>query len=157
MKMTYKEYKMQRQKEFNNLPIFFAFSTDQLEKAMNERGLTLKDTDKIYSFGSGGFYLRSDADKIREWVNTPDPIKNLMNDYEFAVSAFYYEMKNHEYSINPYQGEWEVCSCFGDCEYDDCKTYVDYLKEIGYSENVINAYTKAKDKYWNDAIKYDWF
>ena len=31
MKMTYKEYKMQRQKEFNNLPIFFAFSTDQLE------------------------------------------------------------------------------------------------------------------------------
>ena len=154
--MTYQEYKEQRQNEFNNLPIFYAFSVEQHERALNERGTTLYDTE-IYSIGNGGFYLRSDADKVREWINKPDPIKELMENPDFAEDAFYYEMGNYEYHINHYQGDWDVCSCFGDCEYDDCKTYVDYLKEIGYSENVINAYTKAKDKYWNDAIKYDWF
>lgn len=155
--MTYQEYKEQRQNEFNNLPIFYAFSNEQLEKAMNERGLTLHDTDKIYSIGNGGFYLRSDADKVRDQINKPDLIKELMENPDFAEDAFYYEMGNHEYHINRYKGDWDVCSCFGGCEYGNEKTYVDYLKEMGYSETVISAFTRAKSRFWNDAIENNWF
>lgn len=34
--MTYQEYREKSQKEFNELPIFFAFSNDQLFKALEE-------------------------------------------------------------------------------------------------------------------------
>lgn len=130
--MTYQEYKKARQDEFNNLPIFFAFSNEQFKRAMEERGLTENDVDKVYRFGgTGGFYLKKDADVIRNFMNKPDKLNEYMKNPEFAESAFYYEMGNHEYHIN-WQGDWDVCSCFGDCEYSDGKTYVDYLKEIGY-------------------------
>lgn len=154
--MTYDEYKQQRQDAFNSLPIFFAFSKEQFKEAMESRGLTVDDTDKLYSFPGGGFYLRSDADIVRAFFNKPDPIKELMNDEGFAESAFYYEMANHEYHIN-WQGDWDVCSCFGNCEYDEEKTYVDYLKEEGYSDKTILAYHRARKKflkYCNDNDMY---
>ena len=66
--MTYREYRENRQAEFNALPIFFAFSNEQFEKALNERGITLDEApDKIYKYGYGGFYLKSDADVIKEY------------------------------------------------------------------------------------------
>lgn len=155
--MTYKEYKKARQDEFNNLPIFFAFGNEQFKKAMEERGLTENDVDKVYRFGdTGGFYLKKDADIIRNFMNKPDKLNEYMKNPEFAESAFYYEMGNHEYHIN-WQGDWDVCSCFGDCEYSDGKTYVDYLKEIGYTQETINAFKLAKKRFHSDCIKNDWY
>lgn len=155
--MTYQEYKERKQSEFDNLPIFYAFSDEQFKEQMERRGLTVDDTDKIYSIGFGCYYLRSDAGKIREWMNEPDELEQLMSDPEFAESAFYYEMGNHEYHINHYQGDWDVCSCFGKCEYEQGKTYRDYLKENGYSDSVIKSFERAKSRFWNDAIENDWF
>lgn len=155
--MTYKEYKKARQDEFNNLPIFFAFSNEQFKKAMEERGLTENDVDKIYRFGdTGGFYLKKDSDVIRNFMNKPNKLNEYMKDPEFAESAFYYEMGNHEYHIN-WQGDWDVCSCFGDCEYSDDKTYVDYLTELGYTQEIINAFKLAKKRFHSDCIKNDWY
>lgn len=155
--MTYQEYKISRQKEADNLPIFYVFNNNQLKEEMEKRGLTINDIDKIHSLGFGAFCLCSDMEKVIKWFNTPDPIDQLMENPEFAEDAFYYEMGNHEYHINHYQGDWEVCSCFGECIFNEQKTYRDYLKEIGYSENVIQAFEKTKTKFWNDAIKNDWF
>lgn len=155
--MTYKEYKKARQDEFNNLPIFFAFSNEQFKRAMEERGLTENDVDKIYRFGdTGGFFLKKDADVIRNFMNKPDKLNEYMKDPEFAESAFYYEMGNHEYHIN-WQGDWDVCSCFGDCEYLDDKTYVDYLTELGYTQEIINAFKLAKKRFHSDCIENDWY
>lgn len=146
--MTYKEFVDKRQSELNALPIFFAFSNEQFKTAMEERGLTVNDTDKIYKFGDiGGFYLRSDADKIREYFSRPDELKELMKDIKFAEDAFEYEMANYEYAIN-YQGDWDVCSCFGNCKYDECKGYAQYLKNMGYSDEVIQAFRNAKMKHY---------
>lgn len=153
--MTYEEYKNQRQSEFNALPIFFAFSMEQFAREMEKRELTVDDTDKIYRFGNGGFYLRSDAPIIREFMNKPDPIRELMNDPEFAESAFYYEMGNHEYHINLYQGDWDVCSCFGSCDYGEEKDYRDYLKEMGYSPEVISAFRTARNHFYEDCVNGD--
>lgn len=153
--MTYEEYKNQRQAEFDALPIFFAFSAAQFSEAMKKRGLTENDTDKICRIPGGGFCLKTDVPKIRAFVNKPDPLRELMNDPEFAESAFYYEMGNHEYHINTYQGDWDVCSCFGSCDYEEEKDYRDYLKEMGYSPEVISAFRIARDHFYEDCVNGD--
>ena len=155
--MTYQEYKENKQNELNNLPIFYAFSNEQLEKALNERGLTLDDIDKIYKLGdTGGFYLKKDSETIKAYFSRKAPLKELMEtDYEFALSAFNYELDNHEYAINYYQGDWDVCSCFCNCEWSESKDYKDYLTEGGYSQKVIDAYSQASKEHYKRAE--NWF
>lgn len=154
--MTYKEYKDIQQKTANELPIFWAFSMDQFKEAMEERGLTVNDTDKIYGLGGGGYYLKSDAEVIRAYFNRKSILPELMKDPLFAEDAFYSEMCNHEYGIN-YQGDWDVCSCFGGCEYNSWKSGEDYLKEIGYGDSVIQAYKSAKKRYHKSAEENEWY
>lgn len=144
--MNYAEYKKQEQEEYNNLPIFFAFGWDQFKKAMAERGLTENDTDKIYSIGNGGYYLKTDAEIIREFFNRKDELPELMQNKEFATDAFLYEIKNHEYCYN-WEGDYDVCRCFGKCEFSEEKTYKDYLKEAGYDDEVIKCFKAALSKY----------
>ena len=74
---------------------------------------------------------------------------------EYIINAFVSEMCNHEYAIN-WQGDWDVCSCFGDCEYRETKNYIYYLTEMGM-EDKIDAFRKAKNKYWRMAKDNDWF
>ena len=158
--LTYADYRKAKQQEINDLPIFWAFSNEQFKKAMEERGLTENDTDKVYSLGQGGFYLRADAEKVRTFFMKPDELPELMeSDPAFAEEAFYYEMCNHEYCINTYQGAWDVCSCFSSKELDfsEDKTFADYLREAGYSEKVIDIYRKARKKYFKAADENDWY
>jgi len=144
--MTYADYRIKNEKEYSALPIFFAFSEKQLEEEMNKRGLTLNDTDKIYRLNNlGGFYLKSDADVIRAFFKRDkySELRNLMeNEDGFAYEAFEYEMYNHEYPIN-WEGDYDVCSIFGDCEYGDGKDWVDYLREGGYSNKVMKEFNRA--------------
>ena len=144
--MKYTDYKNARQQEFDSLPLFFAFSNHQFKEAMENRGLTENDTDQVYSLGMGAYYLRKDADVIRAYFDKPDGLKTLMEeDPGFAEDAFEYELANHEYFIN-WEGDYDVCSCFGDCKWDERKTYKDYLKEMGYGEATIRAFTSAVTK-----------
>ena len=148
--MTYQEYTDKRQKEFNELPVFFAFSNEQFREAMQERGLTEKDTDKVYSLGCGGYYLKSDSEIIRAYFSKPDELSELMKDYDFCKSAVYYEMCNHEYGIN-LEADWEVMSCFGKVKYteaeDELQTYWDALD---WDETQRKAYMDARTKYYNN-------
>jgi len=156
--MTYEEYRQKKHIEVNDLPIFFAFSDDQFKKAMEERGLTINDTDKVYRLPiSGGFYLRKDADIIRAFFSKEDELSALMKDKEFAEEAYYYEMCNHEYAIN-WQGDWDVCSVFSDIEleYSDNYDYTDYLKMAGLEET-IPFFQNAKKKYHKACEENDWF
>ena len=154
--MTYTEYRNFRQGGFNSLPIFWAFSQSQFKEAMEQRGLTENDTDKIFSLGMGGYALKSDREVIDAFLNAPDPLPDLMADPAFAEEAFYYEMCNHEFGIN-WQGAWDVCSCFGDCEYDSGKSGQDYLADMGYGNAVITAWFRALRRYERDAEKNEWF
>lgn len=155
---NYEDYRAKTQKEFNALPIFFAFSDKQFKVAMEARGLKETDTDKIYRLGDGfgGFYLKSDADIIRNYINKPDELPDLMKNKDFAISAFLYEMRNHEYAING-QGAYDVCSCFGHCRYGENKGYTDYLKEIGYSDDIITCYKEARKQYYRLAEENEWY
>ena len=148
--MNYREYREVKQKSFNELPIFFAFGMRQFKEAMAERGLTEKDTDKIYSLGAGGYYLRSDAPLIRAWFSKKDELPELMKNYEFAEDAFFYEMVNTEYGYNS-QADYDVCRMFGECEFDYQKDGSQYLKDMGYGEDTIRAYRAAEKKYYKNA------
>ncbi len=156
--MNYAEYCKKKQEEYNALPVFYAFSIKQFEEAMQERGLNSKhDLDQVRSLGYGGYYLKKDELKIKEFLNKPDELKELMeSDEQFAEEAIYFEMANHEYHIN-WQGDWDVCMCFGGCEYGEMKDYNDYLKEMGYSDKVANIYKKARNRFMKDADKKGWY
>ena len=144
--MNYQEFVKQRQEAYNALPVKYAFSNEQFKEIMNEWGLTENDTDKIYNLGAGGFYLRTDAPKIRAWFNdnSDEELDKLMQDEEFAVGAYYYEMCNHEYGIN-YDGDWDVLQCFGK----------EKLSEL--DEKRLVYYAKARKQYYKDALENEWF
>lgn len=155
--MTYKEWKNKGQEEFNKLPIFFAFTDEQFKREMEKRGLKETDKDKIYRLSdTGGFYLKSDAQVIEDYFSKADDLSELMKDPKFAESAFYYEMCNHEFGINM-QGAYDVCSCFGDCEYKEYNSGPDYLEEMGYGADTIEAYRTARARYYKAAEENDWF
>lgn len=156
--MTYQEYKQQEQEVFNNVPIFWAFSNDQFRLAMEERGLTENDTDKIYAIKgmNGAFFLREDEEAVHAYFYRPDKLRELMKDPEFAEEAFYYEMANHEYHIN-WQGDWDVCSCFGDVEYKEGAGGLYYLGEMGYGDDVKAAFRRAAARFFKDADEKGWY
>jgi hypothetical protein len=149
--MTYQEYREKRQKEFDALPIFYAYSNKQLEEELAVRGLTMNDLKQVGRIkGIGGFFLLKDRPIIAEYFNKPDELVELMKDTEFAVQAFLYEMDNHEYAINYYQGDYDVCSCFCKCEWSEYKTYTDYLEEANHKEWIV-PYEVAQRKHMKKA------
>ena len=156
--MTYKEYREEAQKEYDALPIFWAFSDEQFEKEMNKRGLTVNDTDKIYRMkNTGGFFLRKDADQIHAFFAKPDKLSELMKDYDFAYDAILYEMNNHEYAIN-WQRDWDVCSVFGNVEYtEDDDELLQYFEQLGWEETTRKAYRDARKEHFRIAEEGGWF
>lgn len=153
--MTYEQYINNRQAEFNALPIFFAFGQKQLDDALAARKATIED---IVSIGQGGFVLKKDLKKVHYWLDKPNEIPELMKDRDFAIGAFYYEMRNHEYQINHYQGNWDVLNCFAEKElkYRDDDDWHEYLKEMGHPEWE-TTYKFARTKYLNDCNRNNWY
>ena len=148
--MKYKDYTKAKQEEFNKLPLFWAFSNKQFEEALAERGVAVADAkEHVYRFGqTGGFYLKKDAPIIHEYFkkDRDKELRDLMNaDAGFAFEAFEYEMLNHEYPIN-WEGDYDVASCFGHVEFSEEKTGADYLKELGYNEQVLEQWHRARKK-----------
>lgn len=102
---AYLTLKERHQKEIGELPIFFAFDQKQFAKGMARFGLTPEDTDKIYALkDTGGYYLRSDAAKLRE------TFARHMREFNEAIAAdktgegfifemFARELFNHEYGF----------------------------------------------------------
>ena len=148
--MTYQEYRQNEEKVANELPIFFAFSESQLVDALKKRGYeTLEEAKgQVVRVGqSGALCLKKDVDTVKAYFNRPKQLPELMKEEAFAVEAFEYEMENHEYAINYYQGDWDVCSCFCECEYGEDKDWKDYLHEGGYDDDVLGYFKKALSVY----------
>lgn len=101
----YRELKARHEKMMNEFPMFFAFSNKQFEEGMAKLGLNPDETDKIYKLGgTGGFYRKSDSDKLKEMFATFDrEMKEAIAADEtgegFIYDMFNYELANHEYCI----------------------------------------------------------
>ena len=153
--MTYEQFIDKRQAEFDKLPIFYAFDIKQFTAQLEMRNAKISD---VCSIGHGGYCLKKDKDIVLAFLNAPDELPELMKDEEFAIDAFYYEMSNHEYQINHYQGNWDVLNCFADKElkYIDADDYHVYLNEMGHPE-WLPIYEKARKKYLDDCDKNNWY
>lgn len=161
--MKYKDFSDMIQKRVNDLPMIFAFSNEQLDNALDNMGLSLKDMkgDKLIRMGFGAFCLKSDLEHIRsEFCKVDEMKREFIEDYEQAYDAFFYEMGNHEYQLN-LQGDWDVLSCFGldddVCEYRDGKGAGEYMDAMGLSETTKAAYRAARIDFLRMADEKGWY
>lgn len=159
--MKYTEFKDMLQNKVNDLPMFYAFSNEQLDNALDDMGLSMKDMkgNKIVRLGYGAYCLKRDLDSILSELNAVDDAKReFIEDYEQAYDAFFYEMGNHEYHIN-YEGDWDVLSCFGlkdsVCEYG--KDVDEYMDAMGLSPVTKAAYHDARGDFLRMADEKDWY
>lgn len=159
--MKYTEFKDMLQNKVNDLPMFYAFSNEQLDNALDDMGLSLEDMkgNKIVHIGFGAYCLKRDLDSILSELDKVDDMnREFIEDYEQAYDAFMYEMGNHEYHIN-YEGDWDVLSCFGlndnVCEYG--KDVDEYMDAMGLSPVTKAAYHDARGDFLRMASKKDWY
>ena len=161
--MKYTEFKDMIQKKVNDLPMFYAFSNEQLDNALDDMGLSLKDMkgNKLVNMGLGAFCLKRDLDSILSEIQAVDDAKReFIEDYEQAYDAFFYEMGNYKYQLN-LKGDWDVLSCFGldddVCEYRDGKKADEYMDAMGLSPVTKAAYHDARGDFLRMADEKGWY
>lgn len=138
--MDYLQFKAEREKEISNFPMFFAFSEEQFKQGLLKLGATTKE---IFSIGAGGYIRKSDGDKLFEMTNENDRrFKELMQEPDFAFSAFLYELHNHEYTYT-----WEIEPAL-----DALGLKFDEIKKDSI---LLNALVKAINQAKNDYCKED--
>lgn len=140
--MKYNEMKERHQKLIDELPLKFAFSDEQFEKAMIELGLTKEDTDKVVGIGGGGFCLPETADKLIEYYKQfeKEEAKAFKGD-DFLRNAFEYELANHEYIITYELEDTLRALNISKEEYNKNERYKKIMKEA------IKNYEKEMGKY----------
>lgn len=161
--MKYSELIEKTTKRVNDLPMIFAFSPEQLDNALDDMGLSMKDMNeiKLIRMGFGAFCLKSDLGHIMSELDAVNDMKrDFIRDYEQAYDAFMYEMGNHEYHING-EGDWDVLSCFGldddVCEYEDGKDADEYMDAMGLSPVTKAAYHDARGDFLRMADEKGWY
>ncbi len=99
--MLYSEFKEITARELNEFTkqyCFWAFGRDQLEKKLQELGITEEELQKEYVSFYGGAIR---ADKVADYNKMADrhdqQLKENMKNFNFAYSAFRCELANHEY------------------------------------------------------------
>lgn len=132
MRQAYLDLQKKHQEEISNFPVAYAFSDQQLEKALVKLGAKSKD-ECVTVFGHGDIVKRENAKPFLDMLKRhTKETQEAMKNEEFAEAAFRCEMDNHEYAIN-WSGDEDVLDCFG-MSFDD-------LKELG----LMDAYRRARN------------
>lgn len=96
--MNYRQLKNKIQKEFNDFPMFFAFSEKQFNEGRSKLGIT--SNKDLLSINHGGFIKKSDRDKFTELNESISKQKeDFLNDKQNLIDALVYELGNHEFCI----------------------------------------------------------
>lgn len=100
--MKYEELKAKQRKEADALPIYFAFGQRQFDELMQKLGFDNEEEFKknVFTIGAGSIILNKDKEKVLDTFlkNEKEMEKAFEND-DFLLSAFEYELANHEYII----------------------------------------------------------
>lgn len=139
---TYEEHKAERQAAIDALPLHWAFGPEQFDRLCGE--LRATEDNFVYVKAMGALVLKTDWPEVKAFFEQPDDLPELMRDYDFAKGAFLHEMGNHEYQLN-WDGDWDVCRCFGHVEGDDSTKYFD---QLGWGEDTRRAYRDARKEYY---------
>lgn len=138
--MKYRSINDEIQRRYNEFPMKFAFSEEQLQKGLAELGC--KDRSEVVSIGAGGFIRRTDVEAFKTMINECAHLKEhyIQTDDEFVLSMFEYELRNHEYCITyNYEDTLRACGLrYEDIENDQrlakllCQATDNYLS--GYED-----------------------
>ena len=140
-KQEYLDLKKRHQKEFEDFPIAYAFSDEQLKEALDKLGATKEECVSI--FGHGDIVKRTDAKALIALMRRHDKElhQKLKDDPDFAEEAFLYEMDNHEYAIN-WSADEDVLAAFN--------ITFDFIRKNGLQM----AYDRARNKHRRHAIEW---
>ena len=98
--MKYEELKNRQAKDYNELPLFFAFSNNQFNEEMLRLGLTPEDKDKIVSLGAGTFIKKTDRHLVKDlFKKHTEELAEAREDVQYLYDMFLYELGNHEFCI----------------------------------------------------------
>lgn len=137
---NYKTWKFNKQADFDKLPIYFAFSDEQFEEALQKMNLkdTPEDLKKIVNIGFGGMMRKCDL-CLLENHNLTFSRENLLfwlkNSFRFAYGAFRYELNNHEFFIT-----YDLTDTLNALDLTE--------KDIQKNNILFFALTKARHDYW---------
>ena len=139
--MLAKEYwdlKKKHEQEISDFPIAFAFSDEQLEKALEKLGADISEVCTVLKCGD--VVKKTDAKALLDMLRRHEQeiVDLILGDENVAYETFLSEMDNHEYAIN-WDGDDDVLGCFN-LTYDD-------LVDL----DLINAYNKARHEHMRKA------
>ena len=142
MKTAYEKMQERQRKEFEELPIAYAFNDQQLKEALEKLGAN--DISECCTvFGHGDVVKKVDASKVKAaTIRHFEELSDAMKDKKFAYEAFLYEMDNHDYAIN-WDGDADVLSCFGMNE-KDLEKY-----------DLVEVYVRARNAHFKHAREWD--
>ena len=135
----YAELRNRQQKEFDALPLGFAFSQKQFDEMMQDWGLdSEKDIKNIYSIGAGGYIQKKDADLLHKtYASHEKEMAAAITDDKtgdgFIYQMFLYELNNHEYG---YTGDSE--------ETLDALDYT--MEQVQADARLLHGFEKARKK-----------
>ena len=94
----YKEFKKYCEDKVNSFPMMFAFSKSQFEEGL----LKLESSEEeVLSIGVGGYIRKSDKEAFETLMDNIDEKLHLhLEDDEFVLQMFEYELGNHEYCVS---------------------------------------------------------
>lgn len=128
----------------DHISMFFCGPDEEREK------LRKKTENMIFSPVFFAYYDKRDTDFVKrgeELLATLEKAEPKSDNAEYWKSAFLREMFNHEYGIN-WQGDFDVCSCFGDCSGVRDYTDIDELfTACKFSDAQRAAYMAARREY----------
>lgn len=144
--MLYDEMRAKHQERVNNLPMYFAFGDAQFKELMQKLGYQEEEKflNDIFTIGAGSIVLKKDKDLVLNTFleNDKEMLQAFEND-DFLLSAFEFELSNHEYIIT----------------YDISDT----LRALGISweeyqkdERMKTIMKKAVENYKKDMEKFGW-
>jgi len=141
---TYKEWKDEKEKEINAIPLGFAFGKDQFLKMLERMGLTEDNCkDNLYSLGGGGYIKKTDSHLLKEFHKKYDgEWEEFKKNEQFMYEAFRYELANHEYCIT--------------YNYEDTLDCLDLTEdEVVKNPMLVKALSRATKDYLKDMERFN--
>ena len=99
---TYNQMKWRHQKAVDNLPMYFAFGDRQFNELREKLGFETEEEmlKNIFTIGAGSIILKKDKELVMStFEQNSKEMDEAMKDDDFLLSAFEYELGNHEYII----------------------------------------------------------
>lgn len=141
---TYTEWKDEKEKEINAIPLGFAFGKDQFLKMLERMGLTEDNCkDNLYSLGGGGYIKKTDSHLLKEFHKKYDgEWEEFKKNEQFMYEAFRYELANHEYCIT--------------YNYEDTLDCLDLTEdEVVKNPMLVKALSRATKDYLKDMERFN--